>query len=131
MNMNTAIWFAKHHLPAILYAALIIAVSSMPNLHAGAINVPGLDKAAHFAEYAIFSVLVFRSFANISSRMHINYTFLLSLLFISIFAIIDEFYQRYIPGRDSDVLDIIFDLLGSILILFVLWRLAKRQKAES
>ena len=129
--MNNYVWFIRYHLPALLYAAMIIIVSSVPNLHSSTPDFPWLDKVAHFTEYALFSILVFRSFANISSKMHINYTFLLSLLFIVCFAILDEFYQRYIPGRSSDVADILFDLLGSALILFILWRTAKRRLVNS
>ncbi|MBN2226401.1 MAG: VanZ family protein [candidate division Zixibacteria bacterium] len=122
--------FLKYHLPAILYAALIIIVSSMSNLTPPSVGIVGVDKLAHFFEYAILAVLVFRSFSHLSSRMRPGLVFLLSLLFVAIFALFDECFQAYIPGRHSDVYDIVFDLLGSWLILGYLWY-RTRQKAST
>lgn len=111
----------KYHLPAILYAVLIIVVSSIPSLTPPKVGIVGMDKIAHFFEYAILAVLVFRSISHLSPRIRPGMMFLLSMLFIVIFAIFDEAYQAYVPGRKSDLYDIVFDLLGSMLILGYLW----------
>ncbi len=121
------ITFIKYHLPAILYAALIIVVSSTPNLTPPSVGIVGLDKLAHFFEYAILAVLVFRSISHLSTRMRPGLVFLLSMLFVAIFALFDETFQAYIPGRHSDVYDIVFDLLGSLLILGYLWYRNRRR----
>ncbi|UCD18589.1 MAG: VanZ family protein [Candidatus Zixiibacteriota bacterium] len=118
----------KYHIPAAAYAVLIIILSSLPSLNPPQVNIAGIDKVAHFLEYAILAVLVFRSFSHISPRLQIRLTFVLSLLFVFVFAALDEFYQSYIPGRQSDVYDMLFDVLGSSIILFYLWY---RRRAHS
>ena len=119
--------FLKYHAPALAFAALIIILSSTSNLNPSHFDIPGFDKVAHFLEYALFAVLVFRSFMHLSSKIHLKPAVLLSFLFIILFAVADEFYQSYVPGRDSDPHDVLFDLLGSSLILFFLWFRYKKQ----
>lgn len=113
--------FLKYHLPAILYGLLVIILSSVAHFHTPSLRFIGVDKVIHFLEYAIFAVLVFRSFSHISERLSDRSVFLLSLLFLSLFAALDETYQKFIPGRQPDLTDAISDISGSILILILLW----------
>lgn len=87
-----------------------------------------MDKIIHFLEYAIFAVLVYRSFSNISDRLSDRSVFLLSILFLSLFAALDETYQKFIPGRQPDLTDAISDISGSILILILLWLWRRRSR---
>ena len=112
--------FAKFHLPAIIYALVIIVVSSIPNLQSPKVVAIAFDKVAHLFEYAIFTILIFRSFSHWSVTSKPTRTFLFSALFLSLFAIFDESYQNLIPGRNSDLLDILADLSGALLVLMVL-----------
>ncbi|MEA3296876.1 MAG: VanZ family protein [candidate division Zixibacteria bacterium] len=124
--------FAWYHLPAILFALVIIIVSSIPNLQAPRVVAIAFDKIAHLLEYAIFSVLIFRSFSHWDVTSRPTRTFLFSALFLSLFAVFDEFYQKLIPGRNTDPLDIIADLSGALLVLIVLGlRRRWSQKASS
>ena len=82
--------FLKYHAPAIAYAVIILILSSSPRLNPSGFEIEGLDKIAHFLEYAIFAVLVFRSFMHLSPKINLNLTMLLSTLFIILFAIADE-----------------------------------------
>jgi VanZ family protein len=113
--------FAIYHLPAILYAALIISLSSISNLHLPRLKHIEVDKIAHFIEYAIFAALVFRSFSHLSPRFRPQTVFLLSLLVMVIFAAGDESFQRLIPGRQPDTMDFVSDILGAIIILLLHW----------
>ena len=47
---------------------------------------------------------------NIKNREVIIYT----LFFVLLYAVIDEFRQIYIPGRNSNVKDIVIDFIGGI-----------------
>ncbi|MEW5994211.1 MAG: VanZ family protein [Candidatus Zixiibacteriota bacterium] len=123
--------FFVFHLPAILYAAAILVVSSLPPFHAPSLGVSWSDKLLHFAEYAFFAVLTFRSFTHISQRMSLNRAFLLSALFLSVFAILDELHQHYIPGRDPDLADLAGDLLGGLVVLAFLRRRAQRSNRKT
>lgn len=120
--------FVWYHLPAIVYAAVIITLSSIPNLKAPQLRFLAFDKLAHFGEYAVFSWLAIRSISNLGSRLTANLAFILAILFVSGFAFIDESYQRFIPGRQFDVYDILIDVLGALLVLTLYWLLHRRAK---
>ncbi|UCE25041.1 MAG: VanZ family protein [Candidatus Zixiibacteriota bacterium] len=115
--MTGASRFLKYHLPVILYAGLVIALSSIPNLSPAPLKILAADKIAHFIEYGVFSFLTFRSFSNFGRNISVNRAFLFSIIFMCIFASFDEYYQRFIPGRDFDVLDILTDIAGAVLVL--------------
>ncbi len=89
------------------------------------------DKLLHFAEYAIFAVLIYRSMADLFRRHRLAYIFWVSLAIVMVFAAIDEYYQSYIPGRDSDPFDLLIDITGAALILFLLWYRKKRRTESS
>jgi len=122
--------FIVYHLPAIIYAIVIILVSSIPNLKTPSLRFLAFDKLAHFFEYAVFASLIFRSFSNLFSSNKISRIFLLSALFLSIFAFADEFHQRYIPGRFFDYYDLLTDFCGAFLVLIFLSLRFKFQRKE-
>jgi VanZ family protein len=119
--------FLKYHLPAILYAAAILAVSCIPNLKTPEIRFLTKDKVAHSLEYAIFAFLAFRSFAHLSGCKRSGTVTLLTLLLLAGFAVVDELLQGFIPGRHSDILDYAADLAGGSLVAIILWLIRRRQ----
>jgi len=122
--------FLWYHFPLILYAILVIGVSSVRNLRGPHVDFIALDKLAHFVEYALFALLTWRSFSNLSSRLSANTALLLSLLFLAVFALIDEYFQSFIPGRHADAADWATDILGAFLVLALLW-IRRRRKAAA
>ncbi len=112
--------FVTYHLPAIICAAAIIVVSSIPKLQTPNLRVPALDKLAHFVEYAVFAILTFRSFSHITRKITVNRTFLFSALFLTFFALLDEIHQYFVPGRYSDIYDLAMDVLGTLVALVYL-----------
>jgi len=121
-------WFLVYHLPAVAYATAIILMSSIPNLKAPEFRFLLFDKLAHFVEYAVFAFLTFRSFSHINHRITRSRAFLLSALFLSLFALLDELHQYFVPGRYSDVYDLIGDILGALVVLAYLWMRPPRAK---
>jgi len=109
--------FLRYHLPVILYAAAIVVVSSIRDLRPPPTGISEIDKVAHFLEYAVFSWLTFRSFYHLGKTPNLRRTLLLSALFVSIFALLDEIYQYFIPGRHSDWADFVVDVAGALVIL--------------
>jgi VanZ family protein len=113
--------FLRYHLPAILYAAAILAVSCIPNLKSPEIRFLTKDKVAHFLEYAVLAFLTFRSLAHLSGRCRIRTVALVTLLLLAGFAVIDELLQGFIPGRHADIRDYAADLAGGSLVILLLW----------
>jgi len=80
-----------------------------------------IRKAAHFTEYGILALLLYRAFRNRSEttwkRSWANYSFML----IVIYAFADEFHQRFTTARTSSVYDSLIDIAGGFTALFLLW----------
>jgi VanZ family protein len=71
-----------------------------------------LDFVLHVVEYAFFGLLL--SWALVSSgatRTFVLWAFLIGL----IYGITDEIHQYFVPARDSSLLDVTADGIGSIL----------------
>jgi VanZ family protein len=94
------------------WAAVILVLTSIPATDlapAGAFAFPGADKLVHFSLYAVLGALVARAIgpAGVSKalgRVAIG---------IALFAAADEWHQRFIPGRATDVRDFAADLAGA------------------
>ncbi len=124
--------FTKFHLPALLYGAMIITVSTIAYLKAPHIRHLPLDKVAHFIEYAIFALLVHRSLSHLSQKVSPRAAILLSFAFLLVFASVDEICQRFIPGRDANIFDFLSDVLGAAVVLQAIrWRQAFRASGRT
>ncbi len=113
--------FFLYHFPAIIYGLVIFLLSSVPGMKLPEYGFLRADKLLHFLEYALFAILIFRSFSQLFRKQKFHYVIVVSSFFLILFALLDEYYQKYIPGRESDVADVILDVLGASLILFSLW----------
>jgi VanZ family protein len=78
-----------------------------------------IRKLAHFTEYAILTSLGYWGLAKGMGRspdVALRITLLVSILF----AISDEFHQRFVPGRTSLVMDVFIDCFGAAIAAFIL-----------
>jgi hypothetical protein len=108
-------------LPVVAWAALIFALSSIPDLGTG---LGGWDlalrKAAHVAEYAILGALLARALSDAVAGW-----VWISVLAGTVYAATDELHQHFVPGREASGVDIAIDALGvAVGVLAV--RLASR-----
>ena len=44
---------------------------------------------------------------------------------VTLYALLDEFHQRFVPGRTADVFDVMADVAGGLLGIWVVYRLVK------
>ena len=98
-------------MPIIFFVVLIFLVSSIPSIHAPGPGFLLKDKLAHFFEYFILGLLLFRSFRWDVSRSRIA-TFGFLLAIGATIGAVDEVYQSFIPGREMDINDWYADVLG-------------------
>lgn len=110
-------------LPAVLWAAGIYWLSSRPTLPAP--SLPGFDKAAHFAAYAVLGWLL--AFAAERARLPLAVAAGLGLLY----GATDELHQAYVPGRSAELADWLADAAGvaAAVFLYSRWR-ARRTAAR-
>ena len=93
--------------------ALVYYSSSIRGEDIPKIDIPNIDKLFHFVEYFILGALLVRAFANSSDKANFKLILLLSILIASIYGALDEFHQRFIPGRSPEIFDIFSDIIGS------------------
>ncbi|QQG39951.1 MAG: VanZ family protein [Candidatus Aenigmatarchaeota archaeon] len=100
----------KRKLAFVLWT-LFIAVVTLTPLPAGGPAAPAtqVDKIAHFALFFIFAFLAARIRG---ARTWENY--LLIIAAAVAYGGLIEYLQLYVPGRESDMLDIVADALGAL-----------------
>lgn len=110
--------FIRYLLPLLLYISFIIFMSSQPNIKTETV-IPDnyLKTLAHFIEYFILSILSYR-FINQISKQAIFYT----ILFVLLFAISDELHQYFVDTRTASGYDILVDVIGMCVGLFIIKR---------
>jgi VanZ family protein len=110
--------FAKYLLAAWIIAVII--VSSIPRLPTLKIHTAKsdirLDYFIHFCEYGIMAFMAFLSFAGKEFKMNYKRWILLTLGLI-LFAVLDEFHQKLIPGRSFNIKDILSNISGILAVL--------------
>jgi VanZ family protein len=113
----------RQWLPFILWMALIFAVSSIPRLSGEQFGMPRWsDKVAHFIEYAILAFLFYRGEGGGRWRLGVPAWLLVIVAGIAIGGV-DEFHQRFVPGRDSNIIDLAADAAGVVTgTLIGMWR---------
>lgn len=76
-------------------------------------------KLAHFTEYAVLTTLGYWGWVNGIGRSP-QQSLQLALIISILFAISDEFHQRFVPGRTSLITDVLIDCLGASLAALAL-----------
>jgi len=104
----------KKWFPAILMMLVIFGVSSIPG---GVISESGFDREAyqinaHFVLFIILCLTFFKATKNI----------LLSIILTALYGGVDEFHQRFVPLRNSSILDMNVDTFGGLISGLILWK---------
>ena len=104
-------------LPVVAWAALIFALSAIPDLGTG---LGGWDlvlrKLGHAAEFAVLGALLVRALGRSLPAFAVGVAY----------AISDEVHQSFVAGRDAAPLDVAIDAVG-VAVGVLLWqRLAGR-----
>ena len=78
------------------------------------------DKILHFLAFVVLSLTLYNTFKNI---------FFLFVLFI--YAVISELIQLFLPYREMELMDILFNFSGVFVFLIVIFFLKILEKKES
>lgn len=109
--------FKKYWVPVFLYAGFIFYISSIP---APEILIKIDLSPIHIPEFFILSYLIFRALSREGAALW--RTFALAIVITTIYGVTDEIHQLFVPGRSFSIFDIIFNFIGSSLILFKFWK---------
>jgi VanZ family protein len=113
--------FTRYWLPVLVYVAVIATLSAQPGLKPPE-TIDLSDKFYHALEYFGLGLLLARAFRagrRITNPIR-STTFVLAVGVL--IAVCDEIFQSFIPGRSSDLFDILADATGLVLakIVFLL-----------
>jgi VanZ family protein len=79
-------------------------------------------KLAHFTEYAILGFLAARAFRMSPGHAIRSRWFLISLILVVTYALIDEYHQSFVPTRTPSVWDSLIDMAGGLTALLLVRR---------
>ena len=109
---------------AALLLVVIILVSSLFIVGAQSIAVglfpSPIDKFVHAGFFGVLTLLLWCS---LGMRREV-----LVLIIASSIAVLDEWHQRYLPGRSPDLMDLSVDVFAILLLLIFLGAFKKRLK---
>ena len=98
-------------LPAVLWAAVIFALSAVPDLGTGlGVWDTVLRKGAHASEYAVLALLLYRALGSELPAFLVGFGY----------AITDELHQAFVRGRHASPFDVSMDAAGLAFGLLLL-----------
>jgi VanZ family protein len=118
--------------PASAYMLLIWALSSMSRIAIDFELIPFQDKGVHFLEYGTLAVLLAHAIQGTWRGWRMLWVFGMTVLGTTLWGLIDEIHQAFVPGRVADVRDLLADALGALLgaSVYVLIKLQMRSRAH-
>jgi len=119
--------FVLYWLPPVGWMTLIYVMSAQPTLPHARDQLWDLllKKGAHMAEYAILLVLLWRAWAARPRRTSpLGLAWVLTILY----AVSDEFHQTFVPGRNGNAFDVLFDGMGASLAALGVWLTVRSKK---
>ena len=117
-------------LPVTVLCLAIFVQSSFPSPDLG-LSFPLKDKVLHTAVYGMLAVLFYRACeATWPGRMPPTGLLVISVSFATLYGVSDEFHQSFVVTRCADALDVVADLVGSIVGAwgYMLLMLHRKQK---
>ena len=115
MNERESPWrrVAIGWLPAAAYMGLIWTLSSMPiALPLG--SIPFKDKGVHVVEYGVLAALYAYAIYRTWPLQSWLRTLLFAALLTFVWGYLDELHQAFVPGRNSDAMDLLADSIGAL-----------------
>lgn len=116
--------FLVYQSPVIFWAIVLFVFSSIHYPPEIKLFITFSDKFKHAVVYGIFGFLIARAFYNQTRYSPLKKNlFLFTLLLGTLYGISDEFHQYFVPGRSSDVLDVVADSVGTAIgfLIFRFW----------
>ncbi|MCK5283039.1 MAG: VanZ family protein [Nanoarchaeota archaeon] len=102
----------------VLYIISLVVFSALPQV-SGNRYISKYDKNFHFIEYLLLTLILFKTL----SFYKVKYNFLAAFLIASVFVFSTEMMQLFIPARHFSYGDIMFNMIGVLVALFIKWKL--------
>ena len=113
------------YLPLIVYWIILLIATSIPTDDFPRVLMTVGDKVKHFAAYFILGGYLAIAFS-VQERVPLlrKYFIIAAIFTATVYGLIDEIHQAFIPGRFYELLDWVADIIGatvgSIIVGFIL-----------
>jgi VanZ family protein len=128
-------YLEKHHkylinLPLIIYWIILFVLTTLPGNEA--LNIGVNDKIEHFGAYGVLSAILYLNLLfQEKYPLYKKYPATFTLVVASLYGMVDELHQIFVPGRTADIRDWLADFLGSVLgVLIIKFILIKLKQIE-
>jgi len=112
-------WFSAEHTSRVIEPALAWLFPAWNESQIHLIH-HYIRKSAHFTEYFIFCLLLYRSIRGAGSRWRWSWA-MAALLVAAGYAALDEIHQAFVASRSASLFDCLIDSFGAAVALAVLW----------
>ena len=113
--------FLFYWLPVLVYLTAIFYFSSLSN-PPSPLHFDNADKLEHLCEYGLFGLLVGRAIRKSVSPYSMLAAAVITVSLVMMIAAADEYFQSFVPGRDSAIFDWLTDTTAAITSQGLLWR---------
>ena len=110
---------------AIAWAGVIFFLSSQPGTDTPPL-FPHMDKLLHALAFGILGFLVLGGIKP-GEHGHTRSQLWIAVFIAGAYGVLDEVHQRYVPGRMPDVFDVLADLVGAALGIWLMHTLVGRR----
>ncbi len=121
--------FLIYRLPAVVWAAVLFTLSSIPSQSLPSLVLNFKDLFLHFAAYSVFGLLLAHALIPTAQRLPRKSGWLV-ILIGCLYGASDEFHQIFVPGRYCTFSDFLADCAGVAFGLFLYWQLFRRLAAN-
>jgi len=104
--------FFEYKLPALVFALIIFALSSLPGDKIPYVGFYLSDKFIHMVEFGLFGIILYHAFRY---PRPLSRPYLTTLCVGISYAALDEAHQFFVPGRHCGIGDFFADVLGLII----------------
>jgi VanZ family protein len=108
----------KLWIPPLIWAAMIFGFSSVPGAAYPQAGFPAADKLVHIFLYGVLAGLCARPLARLAAArargMSGPALVLTAAALATFYGATDELHQRWVPGRSSDLEDLVADAAGAV-----------------
>src|SRR6188472_1845193 len=111
--------------PPLVLMVVIFFFSAQPNLNSGLGWIDHVGrKFVHASEYALLCFLWWRA---LRTRLDRDVALGAAWAIVTLYAITDEYHQRFVTGRHSSWVDVAIDSMGAALFALLVLRARRRQ----
>ena len=108
---------------ACLWAGVIYYLSSQPGIDVPAL-FPGQDKLFHLVAFGLLGFLAMGAIKSGQKGYTVSQVWFVAAL-VALYGLLDETHQYFVPGRTTEVYDVIADAVGGLLGVWTMYYLVR------